>query len=135
MNSLTLYPPFPVLPGDWPGAAAQTQGSRSASVCGNTLLAGGEGFLFIGPNSNALILNNNFSNAAYRGIGYGSTGDSLNTAQIFGNTLGEGVSFHVQLTYTNSFGWFLGNNTYVNTNSVVVPLFADPASSAMHIYQ
>jgi hypothetical protein len=83
---------------------------------------------------NAVILNNNFSGAAYRGIGYQSAGDYLSTAQIFGNTLGQGVSFHIQLTYTNSFGWFLGGNTYMNTNSNVVPLFIDPASSAVHIY-
>jgi len=83
---------------------------------------------------NAVILNNNFSAAAYRGIGYGSAGDYLNAGQIFGNTLCEGVSFHVQLTYSNSFGWFLGGNTNVNTNQNVVPLFTDPASSAVHIF-
>ena len=83
---------------------------------------------------NALILNNNFSGAAYRGIGYGSASDYLNAGQIFGNALSEGVSFHVQLTYSNSFGWFLGNNTNVNTNLDVVPAFLDPASSAVHIF-
>lgn len=35
---------------------------------------------------------------------------------------------------TNSFGWFRGSNTYVNTNSISVPIFADPPSSAIHIY-
>jgi len=83
---------------------------------------------------NALILNNNFSGAAYRGIGYRSAGDYLSTAQIFGNTLCEGVSFHVQATYTNSFGWFLGGNTNVDTNLNIVPLFLDPAASAVHIF-
>ena len=97
-------------------------------------ISGGHGFFFTGGCSNALILNNNFSGAAYRGIGYQSAGDYLSTAQIFGNTLGQGVSFHVQLTYTNSFGWFLGNNTNVNTNLDVVPAFLDPASSAVHIF-
>jgi hypothetical protein len=75
------------------------------------------------------------ANAAYCGIGHLNTGDSLNTAQIFGNTIGQGVNFHVQLTYTNSFGWFLGSNTYYNASGTSVPLFTDPASSAIHIYQ
>jgi hypothetical protein len=79
-------------------------------------------------------LNNNFGAAAYRGIGYQFTGESINTAQIFGNILGQGVSFHVQLTYSNSFGWFLGGNTNVDTNSNIVPLFTDPASTAAHLY-
>ena len=36
--------------------------------------------------------------------------------------------------YTNSFGWFAGSNTNVNSNSTNVPLFTDPASSAIHIF-
>ena len=107
---------------------------QKANVCGNTLFSGGYGFGFALTNGSALILNNNFSGATYRGIGYGSAGDSLNAAQIFGNILGEGVSFHVQIPYTNSFGWFLGtNNTYLNAFSNSVPPFLDPASSAVHI--
>jgi hypothetical protein len=134
-NCFTLYPPFDVSTAkDDPGPAAGASGCRTANVCGNTLFAGGYGFNFTGANSNALILNNNFGAAAYRGIGYILSGDSLNSAQVFGNTLSEGVSFHVQLNYTNSFGWFLGNNTNVNTNSIVVPLFTDPASTTIHIF-
>jgi hypothetical protein len=132
-NSLYLYAAFDQT-GDSPGAAVGVYNCLAANVCGNTLTNGGHGFYFQGGCSNALILNNNFGGATYRGIGYGSTGDYLNTAQIFGNILSEGVSFHVQLIYTNSFGWFLGGNTNVNTNSIVVPLFMDPASSAVHIY-
>jgi len=56
------------------------------------------------------------------------------SARDFRNILGQGVSCHVQLTYTNSFGWFLGSNKYVTTNSTAVPLFADPASFAIHIF-
>jgi hypothetical protein len=130
-NCVTLYPPFGFF-GEWPGTAAGAQGCRSASVCGNTLVAGGQGFWFLGANTNALILNNNFANASYRSVGYQTAADSLSTAQIFGNTLGDGVSFHVQLPDANSFGWFLGQNTFVDTNSNIVPAFLDPASSAEH---
>jgi len=102
-----------------------------ANVCGNTLVAGKVAFSFVGSNTSAVILNNNFGAAAYRGIGYVSTGDSLSTAQIFGNTVGQGVSFHVQFPSSNSFGWFLGRNTYLNSSSNTP--FLDPASSAVHI--
>jgi len=134
-NTFTLYPPYDdAIHGDGPGTAAGCHMFQSASVCGNTLVTGGLGFGFIGVNTSALILNNNFGGATYRGIGcFGSPGYSLNTAQIFGNILGEGVSFHVQLPYTNSFGWFLGKNTYLNAYSNSVPPFMDPLSSAVHI--
>jgi hypothetical protein len=134
-NSFTLYPTFDVQTTyDDPGFAAEAAGCQTASVCGNTLFAGCLGFYFTGASTNALVLNNNFGAASYRGIGYALSGDSLNSAQIFGNTLCEGVSFHVQLHYVDSFGWFLGNNTNVNTNSIVVPLFTDPAATAIHIF-
>jgi hypothetical protein len=132
-NSLYLYPPFDVT-NDSPSAAVSVAQCQVANVCGNTLSNGGLGFHFTGANSGALILNNNFASASYRGIGYYYNGDSLSTAEIFGNTLGQGVSFHVQLPYTNSFGWFLGSNTFYNASSTSVPLFADPASSAIHIF-
>jgi hypothetical protein len=82
----------------------------------------------------ALILNNNFNNAASRSVDYGSLEDSLTTAQIFGNILGDGVGFRGQLASANSFGWFLGNNTYLNATSNTVAPFLDPASSAIHIF-
>ena len=132
-NSLNLFPPFDAT-NDWPAAAVWVQNCQAANVCGNTLVAGSRGFWFNGPNTGALILNNSFGSAAYCGIGYGSTGDSLGAAQIYGNTLGEGVNFHVQLPLTNSFGWFLGSNTYWDIHSNSVPLFTDPAASAVHIF-
>jgi hypothetical protein len=133
-NYLNLYPPFNAA-NDALGYAVGVSACQAANVCGNTLIGGSRGFAYTGSNTSALILNNNFGAAAYAGIDYQLIGDSLNTAQIFGNTLGEGVSFHVQLTFTNSFGWFLGGNTYLNANSNSVSLFADPTSSALHIYQ
>ncbi len=96
-------------------------------------MAGGHGVLFGSECGNALVMNNDFGAAAFRGVGYLVLGESLNGAQIFGNTLGEGVSFHVQLASTNSFGWFLRGNTYLDTNSNVVPPFFDPASAAVHL--
>jgi hypothetical protein len=131
-NSLELYPAFDQA-GDYPGAAVGVYNCLAANVCGNTLTSGGHGFVFEGGCSNALILNNNFAGATYRGIGYGLGGGYLNTAQVFGNILGQGVGFHVQLPFSNSFGWFLGKNTYVNATNESVPPFMDPASSAVHI--
>jgi hypothetical protein len=46
---------------------------------------------------------------------------------------GSAVSFHVQVPYTNRFGWFIGSNTYFTNITTSVPLFTDPASSAIHI--
>jgi hypothetical protein len=72
---------------DGVAAAVEIQAGQTANVCGNTLSNGGLGFRFSDANSNALILNNNFAGATFGGIGYGSAGDSLNTAQIYGNIL------------------------------------------------
>ena len=69
----------------------------------------------------------------YRGMGYFYLWDRLSAAQIFSNTLGDGVSFHVQLASPDSFGWFLGGNIYVDTNRNTIPSFFDPASAAVHI--
>jgi hypothetical protein len=131
-NSLTLYTPFDDS-GDYPGAAVLVQTCQSACVCGNTLAAGGHGFCFVGTNSSALILNNNFSGATYRGIGNLNGNDQLNTAEIFGNILGQGATFHAQIPYNNSFGWFLKTNSYLGTCSNSVPAFLDPMSSAVHL--
>jgi hypothetical protein len=130
-NSLDLYPPFD-LTGDYPGAAVLVQTCQSACVCGNTLVAGGHGFCFAGTNSSALILNNNFGGAKYRGMGNLNGNDQLNTVQIFGNILGQGATFHAQIPYNNSFGWFLNNNTYLDAFGIKVPPFLDPMSSAVH---
>ena len=113
--------------------AAQVCNCQSISVFGNTLDRGAYGFYFEVPNNNALILNNNFGGASLGSIGYHGARDSINTAQIFGNTLSEGISFHVQLTYSNSFGWFLRANTYLGSNSNSIAPFLDPASSAVHL--
>ena len=131
-NWFHLYPPFAEI-NDCPGAAAMAYGCQTASVCGNTLDSGGHGFMFSGTNATALILNNNFSGATYRGIGYLSASDYVNSAQIFGNILGQGSTFHVELPSANSFGWFLGQNEYLDAANKSVPPFLDPISSAVHI--
>jgi hypothetical protein len=77
-------------------------------------------------------LNNNFSGATYRGIGYSLVGDSLASAQIFGNTLGQGVTFHAQLPYPNNSAWFFKTNTYLNAYSNSVLPFFDPIETAVH---
>jgi hypothetical protein len=105
-NTLNLYPAYNTI-SDYPGAAVLVENCRTANVCGNTMLNGGYGFRFEGTNNiGALLLNNNFGSASYCGVGYTYTGEWLNGAQIFGNILGQGVNFHIQLTYTNSFAWF-----------------------------
>jgi hypothetical protein len=133
-NSFTLYPPFDIAGGgDGVASVVYVNGCLAANVCGNTLSNGGLGFKFSGANGNALILNNNFGAATFGGIGYTTPGDFLNTAQIFGNSFNDGVTFHVQLTFSSSFGWFIEGNTNLNSASNSVPLFTDPLSSAAHI--
>jgi hypothetical protein len=131
-NWLHLYPPFAEV-GDGLGAATVVSGCQTANVCGNTLDFGALGFLFANTNDTALILNNDFSGASYRAIGAVDASDRLNTAQIFGNILGQGSTFHAQVPFANSFGWFLSQNEYLNAVSNSVPPFLDPISSAAHV--
>ena len=97
-NYMNLYPflePTPTNNPDGPGYVAGALGCQLASVCGNTLASNGSGFMFWATNTAALILNNDFSQATYRGIGYAPIGISLNVsmenAQVYGNKLSEGV--------------------------------------------
>jgi hypothetical protein len=135
-NSIFLYPPFDIWGNihapDGPSVAFYENGALSLNVCGNTLQAGGYGVGYTGANDNAIILHNDFSAATYRGIGAQFLGDTLNNAQIFGNKLSEGVSFHAQLGVTNGFGWFLGNNTYMDSHSNTIPVFLDPITAPVH---
>jgi hypothetical protein len=78
-------------------------------------------------------MDNNFANVTYRGIGIANGVGSLQSASIFNNVLGEGSTFHVQVSFTNSFGWFLNGNEYLNASNNSVPPFLDPASSAVHV--
>lgn len=114
----------------------EVESCTAANVCGNTLVSGPHGFLY-GPGcTNAIILANDFSAASYRGIGGWplSIGNgTLQSASIFNNKIGEGVSFHAEVDFLNSFGWFLGQNTYMNGTNAV-PLFCDPLSPAVHIF-
>ena len=135
-NELYLYQPFNTN-GDYPGAVVSVGSCTAANVCGNTLSNGPLGFLY-GPGcANAIILANNFSNSTYRAIGYFDLPNlgngTLQSASIFTNSLNEGVSFHAELDYAHSFGWFLNRNTYLNGTNVVSSPFCDPISSAVHI--
>jgi hypothetical protein len=133
-NTFTLYPPLDRASGaDGQASLADMYGCQSGSVCGNTFLAGGIGLHYVGSNSNALVLNNNFAGATFGSIGRDYVGDFVNNAQIYGNTLSQGVTFHVQLPTTNSFGWFLKENIYMGAYSNSVPPFTDPLSSAVHV--
>jgi hypothetical protein len=130
-NYLTLYPPFSQ--NDYPGAAVFLKNCTQANVFGNTLASGGHGVMFEPQCGNAVIMNNNFANVTYRGIGLAEFGGSVQSASIFNNVLGQGSTFHVQLPAASSFGWFLRQNEYLNASSNSVPPFLDPASSAVHI--
>ncbi len=132
-NYILLYPPFDEW-GDAPGSAVSTDFCLAANICGNTLVSGGFGYYPQLANTNAIILNNYFGNVTYRGIGYGSLGDSLNNAQIYGNTIGQGCAFHLQVPYIRPYNWFLGKNTYINATSNTVPAFLDPQSASVHVY-
>jgi hypothetical protein len=70
----------------------------------------------------------------YRGIGYVNYPEIAQpNAEVFSNILGEGVSFHAELPWSGTFGWFLNQNTYINSASNSVPPFLDPASSSAHV--
>ena len=112
--------------------AAAIAGCQTLNLCGNTLVSGGYGVWYEENCANALILNNDFSGVTYCGIGYMWTENSLPNAQIYGNVLGQGVSFHAKPQPYNGFGWFLKQNQYLNGFSNVPP-FLDPASSAAHV--
>jgi hypothetical protein len=112
---------------------AEASGSLSANVCGNTLLVGEYPIVYQSYNSSAIILNNDFSAATCRGMGHYNLADSINSVQFFGNKLNEGASFHVQVGIANGFGWFLGNNTYLDTNNnTMLAPFLDPVAAAVH---
>jgi hypothetical protein len=129
-NEVIIYPP---VPGDLPGAMAGFMICDNMAVTGNTLISAGSGTSFGGQCGSAIIMNNDFSGATYRGIGLGEYGGSLQIAQIFNNKISEGSSFHVQSPVTNSFGWFLEKNVFVNGTGKQVPPFLDPPGSAIHL--
>jgi hypothetical protein len=134
-NWLNLSPGIYGFDYEGPGSAVQMQSCLAGNIVGNKMVAGGDGLQFLLNCSNVFVMNNDFGGATYGSIGTMYDIGTLGTAQIFSNVLSDGVTFHVQLPYTNSFGWFFATNSYVNTNSISVPLFTDPASAALHIYQ
>jgi hypothetical protein len=98
------------------------------------MVAGCHGIEFSSGSTNMLVMDNDFGSAVYAGIDYHYTGYSVANAQIYSNILGAGLTYHVQLPYTNSFSWFVGTNTFLDVNSNSVPAFLDPVSSAMHVF-
>ena len=84
--------------------------------------------------SMAVILDDDFSGATFRGIGYmlGIGPASLENAQVYGNTLGEGVSFHAQILPYSGSRWFLNQNHFRN-GSNTVPAFLDLVASSAHL--
>jgi len=130
-NYLTLYPPFSQA--DYPGTVASLQNCTLAAIFGNTLAAGGHGVVFGTQCGHALIMNNNFANVTYRGIGLAEDGGSVQSATLINNILGQGSTFHVELPLTNSFGWFLYQNQFLNAATNTGPPFLDPPNAAVHL--
>lgn len=132
-NDVFLYPPTV---DSYPGGMISPISFQWINALGNTLENGGLGAVIVDACGSAIIMNNNFANANYRGIGLDPTvgTGSVQNAAIFNNILGGGSTFHVQLPFTNSFGFFLRQNTYLNSssNSVAFP-FLDPIASAVHV--
>ena len=112
--------------------AAAIAGCQTLNLCGNILVRGGYAVWYEENRANALVLNNDFSGATCRAIGYLFGDSALPNAQIYGNILGEGVSFHAQIMPYNGFGWFLKQNQYRN-GSAIVPAFLDPAASSARL--
>ncbi len=131
-NYLCLFPPLEQA-GSWPSAVAEIGGCQTLNLCGNTLVSGGFGVWYEENCANALVLNNDFSGVTHCGIGYMWTENSLPNAQIYGNKLGQGVTFHAKPQLYNGFGWFLKQNQYLNGSTTVFPPFLDPVSSAAHV--
>lgn len=134
-NFAALFPPF-AQAGDFPGAMVSVSDSKYCNILGNTLAAGGRGFFFGAKCQNALLLANDLRNVSYSGMSWlGSAfSDAVNVASVFGNQLGEGSTFHLQLQPSNTFGWFLKGNSYFSGNAIV-PAFVDPAATSIHLNQ
>ncbi len=130
-NYFALFPPMMQF-NDYPGAAVRLLDCQQANITGNTLGTGGLGVLLQTNCGNALILNNDFTGANYRSIGLYVAGGYAQSATILNNILGEGSTVHVQVPVSDSFGWFLGQNEYLNSATNSVPPFLNPISSAVH---
>ncbi len=131
-NWISVFPPLPQVY-SYPGDAIRVENCTAANVFGNTLAAGGHGVSFGVICGQALIMNNDFAAADYRGIGLSFGGGDLARAEIVNNIIGQGSTFHIELPATNSFGWFLYRNSFVDADSNAVPPFIDPPGSAVHV--
>ncbi len=132
-NWAAFYPPTT----QWnenPGGFATGWNLGHENIIGNTLASGGHGLYYSGTSQSALLLNNDFRGATYKGVGWpwSSPIDTINQISIFGNLLGEGTCSHVQVQCSNTSGWFLNKNTYYRGANIVAP-FIDPLSSSIHL--
>jgi hypothetical protein len=92
-----------------------------------------------------VILANNFSGVLHNSIvDYGSTQPSYqggqlftNTtvqgAQVIGNILSKGDSYHLKVPFGQGPNWFLYQNQFIDTNSNAVLPFTDAANLPAHI--
>ncbi len=135
-NDVTLYPSFNEI-GDLPGAMAAFQTCAAANVCGNILRAGGYGLAFYsGCSTNASSLTITWPQRPTEGIGLSPFGGSLQSAYIFSNVIGQGVSFHLQMPYTATVSAGLSETTYIRPTYRPRCLYLQTrASTAIHIFQ
>ena len=114
------------------GAAVMIGSCPAASVCGNTMSEGYCGLVFTLQSTNVLVLNNDFGSAQFVGMGYPVIPAGLARAQVYGNRIGQGLTFHAQMNYPDTFGWFFKQNQFLNGTNVVPPFF-DPAGNSAHV--
>ena len=134
MKAILRLSPLPhILLSSIPGAAVGLKNSVWANIFGNTLGSGGHGVVLDLENNSAIIMDNNFANATYRGTGLANGQGSIQSALIANNILGEGSTFHVELPIADNSGIFLQQNEYLDASGNSVPPFLDPVGSAVHI--
>lgn len=129
-NTVGVYAPFEIA-NDYPGAAVLGTAMTFANVSGNRLVSGGHGVHWGSGCSNAVVLKNDFSAAAYRGLNYDGTNGVANAMAISKNLLGQGVGVHLRLRESDAGGFFLWQNRFTNGVTTVNP-FTDSANAPVH---
>ena len=130
-NSIALLPAFPRYD-DWQSTSAYVNAMASGNFSGNTLLAGECGIVFLDGCTNALVLKNDFTAAAWRGLESRGGNGYVRNIQVLKNTLTQAKSYHIKMQYPDSGGFFLQKNIYTNGVISVDPFF-DAAGSHVHM--
>jgi hypothetical protein len=132
-NVFALRAPFNISD-DFPGTAVRVASCGLALVTGNTLTSGGRGFMADGRNTNNVVLKNDFARADFTAVSCSSADNSLVSAAVVKNTLGQGVGYHVKVPHPDGARCFmLGNDYRAWTNyAASANLLTDPATIPVH---